>query len=260
MPEIEFIVRRHADKAKGGEEWGGRTLVKDEVSPKGHVQATRAGRKGYANRPPTIVLRRVTNAIRTRQTSDGVMLGARYLAGAKITTIAPREDANFFGVTVADKGKWANAVAKGEDQGMRAFLRGEDVGLTETPHQLGERYATGVKSLLLKAQKHFNNKPVAGLTAEKYVVDVTAHAPGVGALAAYLMGRHEPDGSVKLATASLLKVSERFTEEVRVKVQLEKNGKIKSATAHFRGREKDVTRLFGGVTKTDPDTFTTSGR
>ncbi len=243
MPEIEFIVRRHADKAKGGEEWGGRTLVKDEVSPKGYGQANRAGVIGYAHAPRVIILRRVSNAIRTRQTSDEVMRGA-VESGARLTTIAPREDANFFGITVADKAKWAEALSKGEDEGIRKFFKGHDVGLTENPRQLGERYATGVKSLLSKVQMHLANKRANALRSKAYVVDVTAHSPGVGALAAYLLGRHESDGSVKLATASLLKMPERLTEEVRITMHVDDYGQLKSATAHFRDDKKDVTKLF----------------
>ena len=83
MTQIEFIVRRHADKAKGGEEYLDRTLVKDEVSPKGHLQAYRAGAK-YTGQLPSIILRRVTNMVRTRQTSDTVMRGARVKLALKL--------------------------------------------------------------------------------------------------------------------------------------------------------------------------------
>ena len=126
----------------------------------------------------------------------------------------------------------------------RRFFSGHDVGLTENPRQLGERYATGVKSLLSKVQKHLANKPAGALKSQTYVVDVTAHSPGVGALAAYLLGRHENDGSIKLATSALLKTPERLTEELRIKVHVGNKGELKSATAHFRGRQKDVTKLF----------------
>ncbi len=263
MPEIEFIIRRHADKAKGGEQWQGRTLVKDEVSPKGYGQAKRAGAK-YSLQPPSVVLRRVTNLIRTRQTSDTVVQGtleaaATLKTNAKITTIPAREDANFFGVSIADKDRWAQVAAKGEDPGIRAFLKGENVGFTETPRQLGERYFAGVRSLFGKVQKHFQKKPEKGYLADKYVVDITAHAPGIGALAAYLMGRHEPDGSVKLATASLLKVPERLTEEIRVKINTDANGLPVRAVAVFRGRQKDVTHLFTRFPKLSKERFGPGG-
>ncbi len=243
MTQIEFIVRRHADKAKGGEEYQGRTLAKDEVSPEGYGQAYRAGAKGYANAPRVVVLRRISKAVRTRQTSDEVMRGA-VESGARLTTIAPREDASFFGITAADEAKWAKASSEGEDAVTRKFFEGHDVGLTENPRQLGERYATGVKRLLSKVQMHLANKRANALRSKAYVVDITAHSPGVGALAAYLLGHHGRDGSVKLATASLLKMHERLTEEVRITMHVDNYGQLKSATAHFRDDKKDVTELF----------------
>ena len=35
----EYVMRRHGDKAKGGEQWHGKELAKDEISPEGYREA-----------------------------------------------------------------------------------------------------------------------------------------------------------------------------------------------------------------------------
>ncbi len=245
MAEIEFIIRRHGEKSKGGELIDGRRLTGPNwLSPRGWQQAEAAGRlyerflptadpatlKKHGLKPEpgkkVILFRRTSPFLRTKQTALGIRRGA----GSAVIHTPPQQDEAFGFVKMSDRKKWEASGAKhGEEGHTRLYLEGAtDLGAEENWQQVGQRYFNGVRGIYRELSEQLKQPNVP--KADKYVVDITTHGPGVGALASLLLGektrktvRHHP---------------EKFTEGVRIVI---KDGKAK---AIFRNRSRDITKLL----------------